>query len=145
MIMLPTIRRTQNWLPGVFNDFFGNEWMEKTNSSSPALNILENEKGFIVEVAAPGMTKEDFNVKIDDDNHLVISVDKKTETEEHDEETCYLRREFSYSHFQRRMILPDTIDQEKISAKAENGILTIEIPKREEKDIPKIDKTIEIK
>ncbi len=143
--MLPTIRRTQNWLPNVFNDFFGNEWMEKVNSSSPALNILENEKGFIVEVAAPGMTKEDFNLKIDDDNHLVISVDKKTETEEHDEETSYLRREFSYSHFQRRMVLPDTIDREKISAKANNGILTIDIPKREVKDQPKIDRTIEIK
>jgi HSP20 family protein len=143
--MLPTIRRTQNWLPGIFNDFFGNEWMENVNSSSPALNILENEKEFKVEVAAPGMTKEDFDVKIDDENNLVISVDKKTETEEHDEETCYLRREFSYSHFQRRMILPDTVDRDKISAKADNGILTINIPKLEEKNEPKVDRRIEIK
>ncbi|HKM45457.1 MAG TPA: Hsp20/alpha crystallin family protein [Dysgonamonadaceae bacterium] len=143
--MLPTIRRTQNWLPGIFNDFFGNEWMEKVNHSTPALNILESENGFQVEVAAPGMTKEDFDVKIDDDNHLVISVDKKTESEERDDDTCYLRREFSYSHFQRRMILPDTIDKENISAKAENGVLTIDIPKQKEKDIPKIDRTIEIK
>ena len=143
--MLPTIRRTQNWLPGVFNDFFGNEWMEKTNSSSASVNILENKKGFIVEVAAPGMTKEDFNVKIDDDNNLLITVEKKTETEEHDENTCYLRREFSYSHFQRRMILPDTVDRDKISAKAENGILSINIPKREEQEEPKVDRTIEIK
>ena len=143
--MLPTIRRTQNWLPGVFNDFFGNEWMEKTNTSNPSINILENEKEFIVEVAAPGMTKEDFNVKIDDDNNLLITVEKKTETEEHDENTCYLRREFSYSHFQRRMILPDTVDRDKISAKAENGILSINIPKREEQEEPKVDRTIEIK
>lgn len=143
--MLPTIRRTQNWLPGIFNDFFANEWMEKVNHSTPALNILESENGFQVEVAAPGMTKEDFDVKIDDDNHLVISVDKKTESEERDDDTCYLRREFSYSHFQRRMILPDTIDKENISAKAENGVLTIDIPKQKEKDIPKIDRTIEIK
>ena len=144
--MLPTIRRTQNWLPGVFNDFFGNEWVEKTHSSNPvAINILENEKEFIVEVAAPGMTKEDFSVKIDDDNNLLIAVEKKTETEEHDEETCYLRREFSYSHFQRRMILPDTVDRDKIGAKAENGILTISIPKREEKELPKVDRKIEIK
>jgi HSP20 family protein len=91
------------------------------------------------------MTKEDFDVKIDDDNNLVISVDKKTETEEHDEESCYLRREFSYSHFQRRMILPDTVDRDKISAKADNGILTISIPKQEEKNEPKIDRKIEIK
>ena len=143
--MLPTIRRTQNWLPGIFNDFFGNEWMENVNNSTPALNILENDKEFKVEVAAPGMTKEDFDVKIDDDNNLVISVDKKTETEEHDEESCYLRREFSYSHFQRRMILPDTVDRDKISAKADNGILTISIPKQEEKNEPKIDRKIEIK
>ena len=143
--MLPTIRRTQNWLPGVFNDFFGNEWVEKTNSSSPSINILENEKEFIVEVAAPGMTKEDFTVKIDDDNNLVIAVEKKVESEEHDEDTCYLRREFSYSHFQRRMILPDTVDRDKIGAKAENGILTINIPKREEKEEPKVDRRIEIK
>lgn len=143
--MLPTIRRTQNWLPGVFNDFFGNEWVEKTNSSSPSINILENEKEFIVEVAAPGMTKEDFTVKIDDDNNLVIAVEKKVESEEHDEDTCYLRREFSYSHFQRRMILPDTVDRDKIGAKAENGILTISIPKREENEEPKVDRRIEIK
>lgn len=84
-------------------------------------------------------------MKIDDDNHLVISVDKKTETEDRDDDTCYLRREFSYSHFQRSMILPDTIDKENISAKAENGVLTIDIPKRKEKDIPKIDRTIKIK
>ena len=142
--MLP-IRRTQNWLPGIFNDFFGNEWVEKTNSSSPSINILENEKEFIVEVAAPGMTKEDFTVKIDDDNNLVIAVEKKVESEEHDEDTCYLRREFSYSHFQRRMILPDTVDRDKIGAKAENGILTISIPKREENEEPKVDRRIEIK
>ncbi|HTN69114.1 MAG TPA: Hsp20/alpha crystallin family protein [Dysgonamonadaceae bacterium] len=145
--MLPTIRRTQNWLPDIFSDFFGNEWVERatTSSSTPAVNILENEKGFQVEVAAPGMTKEDFNVRINDDNNLVISVNKKTETEERDEGTSYLRREFSYSHFQRCMILPDTVDRDKINAKAENGILTIEIPKLEEKHVPKVEKTIKIK
>ena len=130
--MLPTIRRTQNWLPGIFNDFFGNEWMEKVNHSTPALNILESENGFQVEVAAPGMTKEDFDVKIDDDNHLVISVDKKTESEERDDDTCYLRREFCYSHIQRSMILPDTIVKENISTKVENGVFTIDIPKQKE-------------
>ncbi len=142
--MLP-IRRTQNWLPGIFNDFFGNEWMERVSSAStPALNIMESENGFHVEVAAPGMTKEDVDVKVDNDNNLVITVNKKSETEEKDESRRYLRREFSYSHFQRRMILPDTVDTDKIKAKAENGILTIDIPKREEKEDPKIEKIIEI-
>lgn len=55
------------------------------------------------------MTKEDFSVKVDDYNNLIIAVDKKSGTEKHDEETCYLRREFTYSHFQRHIILPDTV------------------------------------
>ena len=57
--MMP-VKKSQNWLPSVFNDFFGNEWMEKTNTASPAVNILETDKEYKVEVAAPGLTKEDF-------------------------------------------------------------------------------------
>ena len=67
------IRRTDSWLPSVFNDFFGNEWMESSVKSTPAVNIQQNEAGFIVEVAAPGMTKEDCVVRLDENNNLVIS------------------------------------------------------------------------
>lgn len=130
------IRRTNNWLPSVFNDFFGNEWMENSNKSVPAINIQQNEKGFTVEVAAPGMTKEDCVVRIDDDNNLVISFEKKNEKEEKDKKGAYLRREFSYTQFQRRMVLPDDVEKEKISAKMENGVLTVEIPTAEEEKIP---------
>src|SRR5690554_7828447 len=98
------IRRTNSWLPSVFNDFFGNEWMENNNKSVPAINIQQNENGFTVEVAAPGMTKEECNVRIDDDNNLVIDFEKKSETEDRDKKGTYLRREFSYSRFQRTMI-----------------------------------------
>ncbi|MDO5663927.1 MAG: Hsp20/alpha crystallin family protein [Bacteroidia bacterium] len=127
------IRRTNTWLPSVFNDFFGNEWVTNNNKSVPAINIQQNEGGFLVEVAAPGMTKEDCNVSVDEDNNLVICFEKKNELE--DKKGTYLRREFSYTQFTRRMILPDNIENEKISAKVENGVLTVEIPtiKEEEK------------
>lgn len=122
------IRRTNNWLPSVFNDFFGNEWMQNNNRSVPAINICENENGFLVEVAAPGMVKEDCNVRIDEDNNLVISFEKKNESEEKGKKDSYLRREFSYTAFQRTMILPENVEKDNISAKVENGILSIEIP-----------------
>lgn len=122
------IRRSSNWLPSVFNDFFGNEWLESNNRSLPAVNIQQNDDSFLVEVAAPGMTKEDCNVRVDDDNNLVISFEKKNEAEEKDKKGAYLRREFSYTQFQRTMILPDNVDKEKITAKVENGVLSVTIP-----------------
>ncbi|MEA5129570.1 MAG: Hsp20/alpha crystallin family protein [Proteiniphilum sp.] len=138
------IRRTNNWLPSVFNDFFGNEWMENSSKSVPAINIQQNENGFTVEVAAPGMTKEDCVVRIDDDNNLVISFEKKNEKEDKDKKGAYLRREFSYTQFQRRMVLPDDVEKEKITAKVENGVLTVEIPTREEEEKVSASKLIEI-
>ena len=67
--MMP-VRRTQNWLPSIFNDFFDNDWMVKANATAPAINVFETEKEYKVELAAPGMTKEDFNVHIDEENNL---------------------------------------------------------------------------
>lgn len=110
--MMP-VRRTQSWLPSIFNDFFDNDWMVKANATAPAINVFETEKEYKVELAAPGMTKEDFNVRIDEDNNLVISMEKKTENKEEKKEGRYLRREFSYSKFQQTMILPDNVDKEK--------------------------------
>ena len=89
------VRRTQNWLPSIFNDFFDNEWMTRANATAPAINVIESEKDYKVEVAAPGMTKEDFNVRIDEDNNLVISMEKKSESKEEQKEHRYLRPEFS--------------------------------------------------
>lgn len=129
------VRRTNNWLPSVFNDFFGNEWMENSSKSVPAINIQQNDNGFTVEVAAPGMTKEDCVVKIDEENNLVISFEKKNEQEEKDKKGAYLRREFSYTQFQRRMVLPDNVQKDNISAKVENGVLTVEIPTIKEEKV----------
>ena len=142
------VRRTQNWLPSIFNDFFDNDWMVKANATAPAINVFETEKEYRVELAAPGMTKEDFNVHIDEDNNLVISMEKKSESENKDEnkkEGRYLRREFSYSKFQQTMILPEDVDKEKISAHVENGVLNIELPKFTEEAKEKSKKVIDIK
>ncbi len=139
------VRRTQNWLPSIFNDFFDNEWMTRANATAPAINVIESEKDYKVEVAAPGMTKEDFNVRIDEDNNLVITMEKKVENKEEKKEQRYLRREFSYSKFQQTMILPDDVDKEKIAAGVDNGVLTIDLPKISVEEIKKAQRTIEIK
>ena len=143
MIMMP-VRRTQNWLPSIFNDFFDNDWMVKANATAPAINVFETEKEYKVELAAPGMTKEDFNVHIDEENNLVISMEKKTENKEEKKEGRYLRREFSYSKFQT-MILPDDVDKEKISAQVENGVLNIDLPKFSEQEKEKAKRFIDVK
>ena len=152
--MMP-VRRNQDWLPGIFNDVFGNEWVDKSNVTAPAVNILENEDEFCVEVAAPGMTKEDFKVNINEDNELLISMEKREEHEEGDSKDnkdnkgkkkgTYLRREFSYSQFQQRLILPDNVEKGKITAKVENGVLTVEIPKKKETKMAPEARQIEIK
>lgn len=138
------IRRNQNWLPSIFNDFFDNDWMEKANATAPAINVLENEKEYKVELAAPGMTKEDFDVHIDEENNLVISMEKKNEKKEDEKNGRYLRREFSYSKFQQTMILPEDVDKEKISATVNNGVLDIELPKLVKEELPKRKRVIEI-
>ena len=91
------------------------------------------------------MTKEDFNVRIDEDNNLVISMEKKTENKEEKKEGRYLRREFSYSKFQQTLILPDDVDKDKIDAKVNDGVLTIELPKCTPEDKEKAAKVIEVK
>ena len=139
------VRRSQNWLPSIFNDFFDNEWMVKANATAPAINVIETEKAYKVELAAPGMTKEDFNVRIDEENNLVISMEKKTENNEEKKDGRYLRREFSYSKFQQTMILPENVDKDHISAQVENGVLNIELPKLSEEEVKKPDRTIEVK
>ena len=144
--MVP-VRRNQNWLPSILNDFFDNEWLEKRNTTSPAVNIIENEDEFRIEVAAPGMTKEDFHVEVNRDNELVISMEKKNEQKEEDPKKrgTYLRREFSYSRFQQSLLLPDNVETEKISAKVEHGVMTVEIPKRKVEETVAASRRIEIK
>ena len=137
-------RRNQNyWLPSIFNDFFENEWV-RPNTTAPAINVKESKDAYTVEVAAPGMTKSDFNVSIDADNNLVIAMEKKDEHKEENRETRYLRREFSYAKFQQTMILPDDVDKDRISARVEDGVLMIGLPKVSHEEVRRSGRTIEI-
>lgn len=124
----PTFRRN-SWLPEVFNDFFNTDYMPRTNATAPAINVIENEKEYRVELAAPGMKKEDFDININQDGNLTIKMECKREMKEEDKKARYLRREFAYSKYSQTLILPDDVDKEKISAKMEDGVLTINLPK----------------
>lgn len=135
----------QTWLPSFFNDFFDTDWMEKTNATAPAINVLESEKDYKVEVAAPGMTKDDFHIQLSDDNELVITMEKKQETQDEDKTNRrYLRREFSYSRFQQSLVLPEDVEKEKIHATVTDGVLTIELPKLTKEEKAKVNRVIEI-
>ena len=135
----------QNWIPSIFNDFFDNDWMVKANATAPAINVLESDTDYKVEVAAPGMTKEDFNIHLSEDNELVISMEKKNETkEENNNNRKYLRREFSYSKFEQALVLPDDVEKDKISANVTDGVLTVDLPKRTPEEKAKINRVIEI-
>ena len=141
-------RTNQNWLPSIFNELRGNNWLaERHNTTAPAVNIIDDEHEYRVEVAAPGMTREDFKVHINEDNELIISVEKKSEQKEEDKKHkgTYLRREFSYTQFQQSLLLPDNIEREKISAKVENGVMTIDIPKKKIEEMAPATRQIEVK
>lgn len=145
--MMPSKRmynNDQNWLPTFFNDFFDNDWMMKTNATAPAINVVESDKDYKVEVAAPGMKKEDFNIHLGDNNELVITMEQKNENKEEHKNKKYLRREFAYSKFQQSFILPDDVEKEKISASVNDGILTIDLPKHTPEEKAKVDRVIEI-
>ena len=143
---MPTKRNyNQEWLPSIFNDFFDNDWMAKANATAPAINVIESDKDYKVEVAAPGMTKEDFDIHLSEDNELVITMEKKNEKKEEDKENKkYLRREFSYSKFQQSLVLPDDVEKDKIGAAVNNGVLTIDLPKRQPEEKAKVNRSIEI-
>ncbi|SHJ27272.1 heat shock protein Hsp20 [Tangfeifania diversioriginum] len=130
-------RRNEGYFPSFIDRFFNNDLMDwgtsnfsSTNTSLPAVNVKETDDDYFIEVAAPGMSKKDFNVNFQN-NVLTISSEKKNEKEE--KEDSYTRKEFSYQSFQRSFTVPgNDVDSDKISASYENGILKIKLPKREE-------------
>jgi len=135
--------RTNNWIPAVFNDLFNTDFMPKMSATAPAINVKESATAYTVELAAPGMKKEDFNVHINDEGNLIIKMEQKQEQKEEDKSVRYLRREFSYSKYEQTLILPDDVDKEKISAKVEHGVLTVELPKEVEEKV-KVSRQIDI-
>jgi len=142
-MMTPMMRRNAAWLPSVFNDLFDTDFMPKANATAPAINVKETDKAYTVELAAPGMTKQDFNVHINDEGNLIIKMEKEEEKKEEDKSARYLRREFSYSKFEQTLILPDDVEKEKIAARVEHGVLTIELPKQVQEQV-KVSRQIEI-
>ncbi|GAB6982361.1 Hsp20/alpha crystallin family protein [Prevotella dentasini] len=130
-----------SWLPEVFNDFFYNNNMPRANATAPAINVLETATEYTVELAAPGLSKEDFVVNIDNDGDLTIKMEKKEETK--DQAAHYLRREFSYSKYEQTLILPDDVDKEKIGARMSDGVLTVSLPKVQQ-NVQKIARQIEV-
>lgn len=135
--------RTNNWIPTVFNDFFDTDFMPRANCTAPAINVKETDKAYVVELAAPGMKKEDFNVHINDEGNLIVKMEKKNENKEEGKSARYLRREFSYSKFEQTLLLPDDVKREDIKAHVENGVLTVELPKQVEEKA-KLSRQIEI-
>ena len=142
--MTPARSIGQNWLPSIFNDIFENNLPYLQSSKSPAINIIERENGYELELAAPGMTKNEFKLTVDTEGDLIIKMEKKTEENSKDKDGHYLRREFSYSKFQQTILLPENADKEKISAKMENGVLFVNIPKIMESLKEEKEKLIEI-
>ena len=128
--------KNRNWMPNWIEDFFGDEWaMSRQNQqfASPSVNIIEREKCFCIEIAAPGLNKDDFRVNLNEGNELTVSVEKCSDNAKNeDKKTTYLRREFSYGLFRRSFILPENVDKSKIAATMKNGVLTLELPKKEE-------------
>ncbi len=130
-----------NWLPEVFNDFFTTENMPRTNATAPAINVLEDNDKYTVELAAPGLKKDDFDVNINKDGDLTIKMEKHPS--EQDNKGHYLRREFAYLKYEQTLILPDDVDKQGIAARVADGVLTVTLPKVKAEE-SKVERTIEV-
>lgn len=126
-------RRSDNWLPSFFNEFFNDDfnWLGRTNKSTPAINVVESDKDYKVEVAVPGVKKEDCKIRLNDDI-MTISVEKEQKPDEENAKH-YLRQEFSYSKFEQSFTLPEDVNQKEIRAEVKDGVLNISLPKQEPK------------
>lgn len=134
----------QNFMPDFFNDFFGNMSLDGTGTKAPAVNVMEDDLKYRLELAAPGMTKDDFKVHINRDGNLVIELEKKCECQE-EKKGKYIRKEFSCSKFHQTLILPDNVDREEIKANVENGILFVALPKLQKAKVEEEKRVIEVK
>ena len=127
------IKRSNRTFPTFFDDFVGRDWFLEndweTKTSVPAVNIVENDSAFLVEMVAPGMKKDDFKIELEN-NLLTISYEKEEENEEKDEK--FTKREFNYQSFSRSFTIPELVNAEKINAAYKDGLLKLEIPKKEE-------------
>lgn len=142
--MLARINRS--YVPAYWDDFFNDKFFNQLKStgsgeSRPAVNISEDDKGYTIELAVPGVAKDNFILEIENDV-LTLSSEQKENKDE--QKQNYLRREFNYQSFKRSFELPETIDQEQINANIDAGVLTLSLPKKEE-EIQKAPRQIEVK
>jgi|SRR5690554_1281785 len=131
-----TVVRFKDNLPSFLDEFFGGDIFNSPKSTTigkslPAINVKENDKNFLLEVAAPGMRKDNFKIEL---NNNILGIYGEKEEEDVEERKRYTRREFSYSTFKRTFTLPESIDVEKIVANYNDGVLSIEIPKKDEEE-----------
>ena len=136
-------RRNQDFMPTLFNELMN--WND-TTYSTPRMNIMETKDNYKLELCIPGLTKEDVKLSIDTEGNLVVEMVKenKSEKKENKDEMRYLRHEFSVEHFRQTVMLPEDIHKEQISAKVENGILDIVIPKVTNEEKKQAVQTIEV-
>ena len=120
----------QNFMPDFFNDLFDNVSLENRGFKAPAINVIEDDNKYCIELAAPGMAKDDFKVHVNKAGNLVIEVERKKEEKEEDKKDGrYLRREFTYTKFHQTLALPENAEKDNIEACVENGVLKVRIPK----------------
>ena len=139
--MLPVMFKN-SWIPTVFDEFMNSSFTPRTGTTAPAINVKEDEKAYTMELAAPGIKKEFCRVSLNEEGNLCIAIESKTEHTEEDKKQHYLRREFSYTNYQRNYALPEDVVKDQIAAHVENGILTVTLPKQEKQD--KVSKNIEV-
>ncbi len=137
--MSTLIKRNPNFptMNSFFNDFFGNDFFDwntpafnPAGTTLPSVNLKETASGYEVELAVPGLNKEDFAIEVHN-NTLTISSEKKEEHEEKDDKGNYTRREFNYSSFKRSFSLPKSAEEKGVQASYDNGILKVSIAKKE--------------
>lgn len=146
--MLPARRfNSQYGLTDFFNDFFESRPLEKVGGATPAINVAENEDEYRLEVAAPGMCKDDFKVHLNKQGNLVVEMEKTDcGCKDKDKKECkYLRKEFSYSKFSQTLVLPDNADKDAIEANVKNGVLYVRIPKTTKEKVEEEKRVIEVK
>lgn len=142
------VRRNNDfdWLNNWFDDnFFNTPVMAQTTTTAPAVNVKEDSKQYVMEVAVPGLKKEQVNMSIDKDGYLTLSIVNKNEQKDENKKEHYLRREFSYTSYRQSYALPDNVDADKIEANVADGVLKVVLPKVEKKEEKEDVKHIEVK
>lgn len=140
---MTVLRSNLDVLPEIFGNLMGYNY--KNHTSTSAMNVIENNDNYVLEIAAPGMTKENVILNLDENNNLKLQMKKESAEQTEKQEVRYLRKDFSYTNpLEQAFILPDDVSKERINAKVENGILYVTLPKFTEEEKQKIERTIAV-